>query len=61
MMSPDCQGEAGRQTRKRKVIIARQRAEDAGAAGLDGDTQAIVREGAYEDCMAWTRAHPAAP
>lgn len=43
------------------AAVAKQRAEDARAAGLDDDTQAIVRKGTYGDCMTWARAHPASP
>jgi hypothetical protein len=43
------------------TAVAKQRAADAGAAGLDEDTQAIVRKGTYADCMAWTAAHPSPP
>jgi len=38
--------------------VARQRAEDAAASGLDPETQEIVRRGAYADCAAWNAAHP---
>jgi hypothetical protein len=38
--------------------VAKQRAEDAGASGLDRETQEIVRRGAYADCLAWDEAHP---
>jgi hypothetical protein len=40
--------------------VAKQRADDAGANGLDRETQEIVRGGAYADCLAWYRAHPSA-
>ncbi|HEX3430663.1 MAG TPA: hypothetical protein VHT03_07235 [Rhizomicrobium sp.] len=43
------------------TAIARQRAEDTAAAGLDRETQEIVRRGAYADCLAWSTAHPASP
>lgn len=39
--------------------VAKQRADDAGANGLDRETQEIVRRGAYVDCLAWYREHPA--
>ena len=41
--------------------VARQRADDAAASGLDRDTQEIVLRGAFADCVAWDRAHPASP
>ena len=41
--------------------VARQRADDAAAGGLDRDTQEIVRKGAYADCIAWSRAHAPPP
>jgi len=39
--------------------VARQRAEDAAASGLDRETQDIVRSGTYANCRAWEAAHPA--
>src|SRR5205807_2306098 len=39
--------------------VARQRADDAAASGLDRNTQEIVLRGAFADCVAWDRAHPA--
>lgn len=41
--------------------VARQRAADAAADGLDRETQEIVHSGAYADCIAWARAHPPPP
>ena len=39
--------------------VARQRAEDAAAGGLDRETQDIVRSGTYANCRAWRVGHPA--
>jgi hypothetical protein len=41
--------------------VARQRADDAAASGLDRETQEIVRHGTYANCLAWDAAHPRAP
>ncbi len=38
--------------------VAKQRAADAGAAGMDDDMQAVVRKGTYADCIAWDTTHP---
>jgi hypothetical protein len=40
------------------LAVAKQRAEDAAANGLDGPTQKVVRDGSYTDCMNWQAAHP---
>jgi hypothetical protein len=40
------------------AAVAKQRADDAAAGGSDSDTQTIVRDGTYKDCMAWQAAHP---
>jgi hypothetical protein len=40
------------------LAVAKQRADDAAANGLDRDTQKIVRDGTYAKCMAWQTAHP---
>lgn len=41
--------------------VARQRAADAAANGLDRETQEIVRHGAFADCLAWDTTHSAPP
>ena len=38
--------------------VAKQRAEDAAASGLDPETQETVRSGTYANCLAWDVAHP---
>lgn len=38
--------------------VAKQRADDAAASGLDRDTQEVVRRGTYANCLAWDAAHP---
>ncbi|HTT84324.1 MAG TPA: hypothetical protein VMF67_12660 [Rhizomicrobium sp.] len=40
------------------MAVAKQRAEDTAASGMDRDTQKIVRDGTYANCMAWQSAHP---
>ncbi|HEX4157743.1 MAG TPA: hypothetical protein VHY79_04650 [Rhizomicrobium sp.] len=40
------------------LAVAKQRAEDAAASGLDRDTQKIVNDGTYANCMRWEAAHP---
>lgn len=40
------------------TAVAKQRADDARAAGMDDDTLAIIRHGTYADCMAWATSHP---
>jgi hypothetical protein len=40
------------------MAVAKQRAEDAAANGLDGPTQKVVHDGSYTDCMNWQAAHP---
>lgn len=37
--------------------VARTRADDAAAAGQDSETQRMVREGTYANCVAWEVAH----
>jgi len=37
--------------------VAKARADDAAANGLDADTQRIVRDGTYANCMAWAASH----
>lgn len=38
--------------------VAKQRAADTAASGLDRDTQKIVRDGTYANCMSWLATHP---
>ena len=40
------------------LAVAKQRTDDAAANGLDGDTQKIVHDGTYRNCMNWETAHP---
>jgi hypothetical protein len=40
------------------LLVAKQRADDAAANGLDSATQQVVRDGTYANCMAWQAAHP---
>jgi hypothetical protein len=41
------------------LAVAKQRADDAAANGLDRDTQRVVHDGTYSRCMTWQAAHPA--
>ncbi|HEX9159588.1 MAG TPA: hypothetical protein VF835_05115 [Rhizomicrobium sp.] len=41
--------------------VARQRADDAAANGLDRETQEVVRQGTYANCLAWDSQHPQSP
>lgn len=38
-------------------FVARTRAEDAAGSGQDSETQRMVREGTYANCVAWEAAH----
>jgi hypothetical protein len=40
------------------LVVAKHRADDAAANGLDRDTQKIVHDGTYTNCMNWETAHP---
>jgi hypothetical protein len=40
------------------LSVAKQRADDAAANGLDSATQQVVRDGTYANCMQWQAAHP---
>jgi hypothetical protein len=40
------------------LAVAKQRSADAAANGLDMDTQRVVHDGTYANCMTWEAAHP---
>jgi hypothetical protein len=40
------------------LAVAKQRAEDTAANGLDRNTQKVVHDGTYANCMTWQAAHP---
>jgi hypothetical protein len=40
------------------LAVAKQRADDAAANGLDKNTRKIVYDGTYANCMTWQTAHP---